>query len=128
MCFGRQPSWCHFVAERDDRGRERRRKNGETAKNQEVSLTRIMYTPFPPQKGNPLGQTKPFSCPWPEGRRCRGAARTPAHSPYSATRKITRRPTGSLQGGKHEIPTQMGGMDVVMTKGEVPAITHSDRL
>lgn len=32
------------------------------------------------------------------------------------------------RGQKHEIPTQMGGMDLVMAKEEVPAIAHSDRL
>lgn len=69
----------------------------------------------------------------PPGLREDGAEEQPGHrrfppAPHSATRKITRRPTGSLQGDKHGIPTQMGGMDVVMAKGEVLAIAHSDGL
>lgn len=100
----------------EEKGRE---KNGKTARNQEVSLTWIMYTPFPPQKGNPLGQTEPFSCPWPEGRRCRGAARTPAHSPpFSNEKDNTLTYREPARGQKHDIPTQMGGMDVVIIKGK----------
>lgn len=61
------------------RGREETKR--KTVKDQEVSLTQIMHTPFPPQKGNLLGHTDPFS--WP----CLGedsAEEQPGHSTHES--------------------------------------------
>lgn len=77
------------LSDSERRGREETKR--KTVKDQEVSLTQIMHTPFPPQKGNLLGHTDPFSCPWPGGRQCWGAART------LNTWKLTCWPTGRLR-------------------------------
>ena len=46
------------------RRKELRRK---TVRDEEVSLTWIKHTPFLPQKESLLGQTDPFTRPWPGG-------------------------------------------------------------
>lgn len=129
MCFGQQPSWCHFVAERDDRGREKEEKKmGRRWGTRRYHWLGLCTLHFPLRKGIFWARRSHSAAP---GLREDGAEEQPGHQhipPHSATRKITRQPMESLQGDKHEIPTQMGGMDVVMAKGEVLAITHSDRL